>query len=510
MSSPRDVLIALEATLNASINRGAGYSAWSDSGYLAWGESYILSSYVAMYHATGNTTYLASFVDQANRILADARDVFGTGYLGWATRLYSTDGGLAEYLVHDGMITAPMAQFAYYVEGNPALQATYGATANRYVNFIEANILPKWEPFYQMIDDSSGTYVFPNDNSSSLQGNSLPHNWNSALGSVYLYLYAITGNTAFEDRATQLATTLKNNLRANGSAYVWDYGDPLLPDDSNEEQYVEDTSHANQEIGFAVLAYQMGVVFNSMDMQAFTNTLAGVMWNHSISAPVIARYVDGTGGPAYTQYLGQWTALASVNPAANAYSVWSIATAVFQQRHLWLARTTNKAEEMLTVAHLIDLLPKDGQLLRNGDFENAAPKSSLPDGWVRVGSTAATAYRETTDVATGQWALAVLTRPAGGAQFVQQPLYYLPGAPITVTFAGYTNGSAAGGRMQIYDYSSRKVLADVDFTNTTWQSFTATFNAPAAAGHNIQIRLSHIDSRIKGGAAFFDAVTATQ
>jgi hypothetical protein len=327
---------------------------------------------------------------------------------------------------------------------------------------------------------------------------------------VFLYLYAITGNTTFEDRATQLATTLKNNLGTYGNAYIWDYGDPLLPTDSSEDQYVEDTSHANQEIAFAVLSYQMGIVFNSTDMQYFTNTLTGIMWNHSISSPQVAQYVDGSGGAAYTQYLGQWTALASVVPSASAYTVWSIVTAVFQQRHLWLSPHTNKGEEMLTVAHLIDMLPKDGQLLRNGNFENAGPRSSLPDGWVRIGSTVATAYLEGSEVATGQRGLAVLTRPAGGAQYAQQGLYYLPNAPITVTFSGHTNGSAAGGRMQVYDYTARKVLADIDFTNTTWQTFTATFNAPTAAGHNIQVRLTQIDWRIKGGATFFDDVTATQ
>jgi hypothetical protein len=509
MSSPRDVLIALEATLNASINHGNGYSMSSNSATLAWNESYVLSSYVAMYHATGSTAYLDSFVTQANRVLANASDVFATGFLGWATTRYSTDGSLAEYLVHDGMIATPMARFAYDVQTTPSLRANYGAAANRYVNFIQTNILPKWEPYYQMIDDTSGTYVIPMDNSTVIPGNSVPYNWDAAIGSVFLWLYAADGNPVYEARAAQLATTFKNNLQFNGSAYVWDYADPLLPNDSTVDQSVEDASHANQEVSFAILAYQMGIVFTSADMQYFTNTLTQIMWNHSISSPMVSMFVSGFGGPAYTQFLGQWTALASVDNSTNAYQIWSIATAIFQQRHLWL--TGYKSEEMLTIAHLIDILPQSGQLLYNGSFENPGPTSAdLPYGWIRNQSTTGTAFRENTLVASGKWALAIRTAPAHGAQIVQQPLYYLPNAPITVTFNGCTNGSAAGGRMQVYDYTTRKVLADIDFTNTDWQQYSVTFNTPIGAGHDIELRLYQINWKVKGGVTYFDDVTATQ
>jgi hypothetical protein len=504
LSSPRDVLIALEGKLNASINKGVGYSYSTDSGILAWGESYILSSYVQMYRDTGNTAYLDNFMYQANRVLANARDVVGNGYLGWASTRYSTDQSLTEYMVHDAMITAPMAEFAYVIHGRSVLQSKFGASANTYVNFIENEILPKWDPYYQMISDVSGTYIFPYDNSTSLPGNSVPHNWNAAMGTVYLWLYGINGNSDFYDRATQLATTFKNNLSLQdiGPSYVWNYADPLLPGDTISNQIVEDTSHANQEIAFATLAYRMGIVFNGADMQYFENTLTQVMWNQSINSPVIRSQVNGGGGSSYMQYLGQWSGLASIASPTTAFSIWQIATAVYQQNKLWT--TASAPTEMLTISQLINILPKDGQALRNGNFETTG-------SWLYYRANSGVAFRSHAQFATGSYGLTVSTiNPLLGTHGMQQSIYYLPGSPINVSFSGRTNGISGGGRLQIIDVTANKVLANVDFVNTGWQTFTATVNPPVQAGHNIQIRLLQINSTIKGAAAYFDDVSVTQ
>ncbi len=508
LASPRSVLIAQETQSDQSINKGAGYANYKDSGLLAWNESYILSAYLVMYHATQDTTYLDKFVSQANLVLKSASDPLGTGYLGWASRYYSTDGGLAQYAVHEGMITAPMAQFADYVRSTPTLKTNYGATATRYVNFIENNILPKWDPYYQMIGDdgTSGTYTFPDDNSSWYPYLSLPYNMNAAMGRLYLWLYGADPNQDYLDRASELATSFKNNLLvvANGLAYDWDYADPLLPNDSAPLQTVEDTSHANIEVGFAKLCYQMGVVFTSTDMQMFSNTLTIDMWNHNLKSPVVSARVDGTGGAVYTQYLHEWAGLATVG---GGYQVWSIAAAVMEHNNFWSRASAPTA--MLTIAQLIDALPPDGQLLTNGSFETSGP-GNMPSGWNRWQSTSLTGFRDTANAFDGKAGLTIKTNASVGWQVVQQALYYLPGAPITVTFQGSTNGSAAGGHAEIYDFSTGKCLAKVDFTNTSWQQFTLTTSAPVEAGHNLQLRFYQTNWKVKAGAAYFDAVTASQ
>ena len=82
------VYTAIDAQYNAN-PKNSSYS--SDSGILAWDESYALSSYLTMYSTTGSTSYLNEFVTQANRILQDATNVLHNGYLGWATFDYSVN-----------------------------------------------------------------------------------------------------------------------------------------------------------------------------------------------------------------------------------------------------------------------------------------------------------------------------------------------------------------------------------------------------------------------------------
>jgi hypothetical protein len=505
----RDTLIARESLLNSRVNGGAGFSYFTDSGSLAWGESYVLSTYLTMYHATANTKYLDQFVAQANRVIADASDINSDGYLGWGSSRFSVDGLYAEYAVHDGMITAPMAQFAAYVGQTPALKAAYGSVAANYVAFIQTNILPKWEPYYQMIDDASGTYVFPNDNSSYYPLNSLPHNQSLALGRTFLWLYAATGDPNDAARATQIGNSFKNwlSLDDGGRAYVWNYGDAMLDGDTYDLSHYEDTSHANIEVGFAVDASQLGLVFNSTDLQRFRATFTDVMWNHSLRSPRVCADVAGDGGTYYSQYVSGWAQLAGHDISNR---IWLIISGIYESNHLW--STASRVVAMLTIARLLDALPSNNNLIINGSFETAGSTSlQLAQGWSRLNATRFTAYRENTQSVSGNWALAVATNPARGVQMVQQGLYYLPGtAPITVTFWGCTNGSPAGGCLDVYDYTTHTVLARLDFTNTVWQQFTLSFLAPAAAGHNVQVRLYQTDSTVAGGTAYFDDVVVSQ
>jgi len=60
-----------------------------DTGYLAWGESYVMTALVTMYHATGDTAYLDRLVDHADAVLAQrdsatgAKDYRGRSVPGW-------------------------------------------------------------------------------------------------------------------------------------------------------------------------------------------------------------------------------------------------------------------------------------------------------------------------------------------------------------------------------------------------------------------------------------------
>jgi len=68
----RHINRALFDKLDKSINNGDGYKT-GRGGILAWGESYIMLSYMQMYRATGDTYYLDKLVDHAEHVL-DQRD----------------------------------------------------------------------------------------------------------------------------------------------------------------------------------------------------------------------------------------------------------------------------------------------------------------------------------------------------------------------------------------------------------------------------------------------------
>jgi len=77
--------------LNQGLNGGAGYSSSSDSSTLAWAQSNILLSYLNMYEATQNTSYLNTFVSQVNTMIGTMDDANNDGYNGWDTEIYSVN-----------------------------------------------------------------------------------------------------------------------------------------------------------------------------------------------------------------------------------------------------------------------------------------------------------------------------------------------------------------------------------------------------------------------------------
>src|SRR5690606_13780761 len=70
-------------------NYGRGLSETTTGGFLAWGSSYSLESYMSMYEATQDKFYLDKIVEQTDRILASANDHNSDGYLGWSDARYA-------------------------------------------------------------------------------------------------------------------------------------------------------------------------------------------------------------------------------------------------------------------------------------------------------------------------------------------------------------------------------------------------------------------------------------
>ena len=129
-----------------------------------------------------------------------------------------------EWMVHEGMITFPLARLAAFVREDPRLQIRYGPAADRYVRFIEDHIVPKWERYFRRLGADAGTYVFPGEPAYGWAGNSQPHNQVLALGRTFIHLYRATGNPGHLSRAEELGRAFKQELRAVGTTYQWTPG----------------------------------------------------------------------------------------------------------------------------------------------------------------------------------------------------------------------------------------------------------------------------------------------
>ncbi|MBI2298299.1 MAG: hypothetical protein HYU66_04990, partial [Armatimonadetes bacterium] len=204
-----------------------------------------------------------------------------------------------QFVVHDGMVTYPIAQFIEAVRADPALAAKYGAKADAYLAWFRRHVHDKWERFWHQVDGDTGAYTFTHQVTERFPGYLLPHNQFLALGRAYLVLQAVPGvaNAAEYRRKVEcMARYFQRYLRPadEGRAYVWNYWDP--PAGEEVRRYVEDYSHATIDVGFVVEAARRGVVFTPDDTVKIARTYTDVMGNGDLEHPAVAGRVDGQGG----------------------------------------------------------------------------------------------------------------------------------------------------------------------------------------------------------------------
>lgn len=431
---------------------------------------------------------------------------------------YTISGGVAyfdylkvrlssEYLVHEGMILYPIARFARIVRKDPALWAAYKAKADSYLDLIEGRFVPKWASYWWEAPGASpprGTYLIPDDetlNSSTYYpaGGTLPHNQYLAFARLLLELYRVTGNPSYLDKAAKMGETFKANLRVNvatPTAILWNYSDALKAEDGLRWSSLEDSSHANLDIGTAVELYNAGRVFTSAEMRKFSSTFLDAMWNGSDDAPAFGDAVDVSTGNAYGAVLGGWSQLAQFDPR-----VWRLAQKIFRTNPL------DSGHQFLTLAQIAAWNPEH---VLNRDLEYFdSDDPTLPAFWRRWQSTALTAYRSTaaSDVYDGDAGLVVKTDPAHGWQVIEQAFSYSPGMTYGVSFFGKTNG-VVGGHVDVLDEGNGE-LGGASFIGTAWQAKAFTFTAPDQPGHTLKIRCRHDDYRVAGGVAACDRFRLT-
>lgn len=129
----------------------------SDSGTLAWGESYLLTSYLDMYELTKSTPWLDKFKTHSDAVLNNASDADGDGYLGWTTARYSPQAianGKFETAGADTTIPASWTRFqststTAYRSSASGDYAPSGTCSSDTYGFVLKTNGTSWQKLYQ-------------------------------------------------------------------------------------------------------------------------------------------------------------------------------------------------------------------------------------------------------------------------------------------------------------------------------------------------------------------------
>jgi hypothetical protein len=293
----------------------------ADGATIAWGRSYALMAYVAMFRATGDTVYLERLLDEGRAIAAlrdDRRkpplvDAFrGRAMPAWSTGRYS-GGKRRTWAVHTGMITAPVLEGLWLSKER------------------DARLL---KDMREAVDAHADEWRDGKEGEGHL--GPLPYNQQNALGRSYVWLYRLTGEEEYRRRAKALLRYFKNRLRRDGGAYVWSY---------SGDAGFEDVSHAAINVDFACLGASCGWVFDARDRKRLRATLLDRVMKAGDPADTVG---GGDAGGRYGRQVGRWLALAEGDA-----EVWNRVRGYFE-RH----RPTTRASDLLVLAQLLRYRPR--------------------------------------------------------------------------------------------------------------------------------------------------------
>jgi hypothetical protein len=95
------------------------------------------------------------------------------------------------------------------------------------------------------------------------------------------------------DLAPYYPSSLRAQIKPNpqdSPAYFWNdvWGEAGLPG--------QDTNHGNNVLSYMIEAHDLGLYWNTADIEGVRNLMYKVLWNRSIIEPSFAMYVDGSGG----------------------------------------------------------------------------------------------------------------------------------------------------------------------------------------------------------------------
>ncbi|MBQ4810601.1 hypothetical protein J8M20_04610 [Pseudoalteromonas luteoviolacea] len=391
-----------------------------------------------------------------------------------------------EYLVHDGMITAPMAKFIKLARTG-RLDSRFSHVADRYYDFLVNHTFPKWEKDLYSTLGGHLVYLFPDDSSSRKPGQSLPHNQYLALQRTYAELAQIeSGDPHHKYMAQALIKAFKSSLTLGrfqtnsgvpANKYEWSYWSILTDRDTISDGLnwtgTEDTSHGNLDVAATVSSYKAGLGFNKAEMTNFANT-ADFMISHCDN---FSMHVNKCYASESLTSLRWWMQLAEFKP-----SIYHDSEAKLNQMYDAI-QGVGQRYYMGAIAQLIK-----GYQVYEQPFD-VALANALPKGWRHWQSTPDTVFLSPNSAFSGSQGLTVKNKPTYGWQVAQKVFDYEPSATYRLETMVRVFSGDAGGRVMIYDATSKKSLAQMTTTNRDWSPLTMEFTAPNTAGHVLQVYL---------------------
>lgn len=253
--------------------------------------SYYLQGLRSMWQATGDNSYLDSYLLLVGITIDDATDL-GNGFSGWP----AFDGN--QYALWDSFYWREVATLLRILHQSPNLRAAgYQNQFDELLAFSEQHIWNRYEamgtgPFYR-----SRTHM--------------ASHW----ARIGMELYVITRSARYLDVFERISfgemigrpSNLRNELNANPSnptAVTWNQQWGF-----STGERIQDVSHANQVVSFITEAYINNIHWTKEDVDALTATLTEVVWPDNSPNNASFVNVDGSGGIDLYGRLNEWLVL---------------------------------------------------------------------------------------------------------------------------------------------------------------------------------------------------------
>lgn len=248
---------------------------------IAWGLSYRMMSLNEMYKTTKDPKYLEANLKCIRATLAARDDKTESAiWTGEIAPAWSSDGyaerGRAVFLVHTGIILAPMLEALALIRGDEALSKERGEEAAELILDLQKSIAWHDRQWRDGPGENEGHYVGLNQED-ACEGKPLPGNRLAAMGAALWQSWKLTGDEVQKDKAERLGWYIKNRLGVGeDGAYYWPYwldDEPVSGTVKPTDVNGEDVSHASLTVWFPFMLAQDNAVFTREDMTRFGKTV---------------------------------------------------------------------------------------------------------------------------------------------------------------------------------------------------------------------------------------------